>query len=182
VKFDRFDGWGSFIGWIWMEPPYCHGSIGRDVRSAVFSRHIPPHELPAEPNDLCRDRRIDGSVSADYWNRSGHQAGQTKEEILDRLRHSPSEQHGFRRPDLYPIRSNSADQRGRGGTQVQEQWFWQKNGGGGQGSGGGGPADHPTHPCLFQFIKEVKEEEGRGRRGRRGGEEWRKERGMAESA
>jgi hypothetical protein len=25
-----------------------------------------------------------------------------------------------------------------------------------------GPTDHPTHPCLFQCIKEVEEEKGRG--------------------
>jgi hypothetical protein len=152
---------GWFVVGFRLEPPHRHGSFGLDVRSALFSEHVPPHERPAEPIELHRDRRRDGSVSADYWRRSEHQVEQTKAKVRDRLRHSPSEQRGYRRPHLHLIRSNSADQRGRGGTEIQEQKFWQRNGRCRQGSGWGGPADHPTHPCLFQCIEEV-EEEGRG--------------------
>jgi hypothetical protein len=161
-----------------LKPPRRHGSFGLDIRSALFSERVPSHERPAEPFELHRDRRMDWSASADYWRRSEHQVEQAKAKVRDLPRHSPSGQRRYHHPRLHPIRSNSADQRRRGGTQVQEQRLWQRSGRRGQGSGGGGPADHPTHPCLFQCIKEVEEEEGRGEGGMSGGEEWRKERGI----
>jgi hypothetical protein len=112
-------GSGSWAGSGWSHPTVTGPS------ASTYSQLLfPPHERPAEPIELHRDRRKDWSASADYWRRSEHHIEQTKAKGPDRLRHSPSEQHGFRRPDLFPIRSNSADQRGSGVTQVQEQRFW----------------------------------------------------------